>query len=85
MDLAGIIADLRSEREKIDQAVLSWQRSDLAPEEAAQRLSEITRLGKPHTKIISDLRSEQEHIEQAVLCLERIDGLRAERAQAATG
>jgi len=96
MDLARIISELRSEREEIDQAILSVERSDPLntpkPQGAAQPITDFSRARKVHPRIISELRSmpsdhrwERAYIEQAILCLERLDRLSTRRTQAAKG
>jgi hypothetical protein len=93
MNLASIISTLQSEREEIDQAILSFEeshrRNTQATKGAAQAVAKRPR--QQHTNIISELRSlcsetslEREHIEHAILALERFDRLGVEKTRRAT-
>jgi hypothetical protein len=93
MNLASIISTLQSEREEIDQAIVSFEEShrpnSQATKGAAQSVAKRPR--ERHTKIISELRLlclktslERDHIENAILALERFDRHGVEKTQRAT-
>jgi len=87
MDHTRIISDLRSDRNHIEQSILSAERSDRLStgigKAAANSATEIRRIGKPETRIVSELRSERDHIGQAILSLQRFDGLSTKTPEAA--
>jgi hypothetical protein len=89
MDLTRILSTLRSERDKIDQAICFWEQPNRletqSAEAVARFIAEIGRRRKSHAKVVLELRSELEYVGHAIIALERLDRRSAERAQAAAG